>query len=342
MSALERRYRTVLRVLPTSYRVVWEQDMVDTLLESVATGDPDRDEDIAAFGWPDAAEVVSILALAVRLRLGGVEAPARSFAWGQAVRTAALVGLLANALLWPLSLAQDLWIAAELLPDAVRVALSTGNSAPRWGATLDLLTLAWTPAFLAVVLGYRRAAAGWAAIAAVPSVVGGLVAVAGPGPALTVTCMGLINIAIVLALAAFHEQSPPVNRRPWLVGLVVGALWMPVPAVLFLLQVGDRIWLDLPGVLCLAWVVAAQVGRRDRPVSADLALVLLAVPVLALRLASLVGFASQLSDPVTLGLPLLHTALVVAVAVPLALRTRHRLPPADGPAALTVTTGTAP
>ena len=41
VSVLEDRYRAVLRVLPASYRTVWEEEMVSTFLESTRTGDPD-------------------------------------------------------------------------------------------------------------------------------------------------------------------------------------------------------------------------------------------------------------------------------------------------------------
>jgi len=44
VSVLEDRYRAVLRVLPASYRAVWEEEMVCTFLDSTRTGDPDDDE----------------------------------------------------------------------------------------------------------------------------------------------------------------------------------------------------------------------------------------------------------------------------------------------------------
>ena len=71
MSVLEDRYRAVLRVLPASYRAVWGEEMVSTFLDSTRTGDPEDDEFLADFGRPSMSEVVSVVVLAVRVRLAG-------------------------------------------------------------------------------------------------------------------------------------------------------------------------------------------------------------------------------------------------------------------------------
>jgi hypothetical protein len=95
---LEQRYRLVLRtLLPASYRRVWEEDMVATFLESMATENAEAAEYLADFGRPSWSEVASVAALAVRLRLGAADAPRRSGAWGEAVRLVALMGLLVHA-----------------------------------------------------------------------------------------------------------------------------------------------------------------------------------------------------------------------------------------------------
>ena len=77
MSVLEDRYRTVLRVLPGSYRAVWEEEMVSTFLDSTRTGDPDDDEFIAEYGRPSLTEVASVATLAVRVRLDSPTAAPR-------------------------------------------------------------------------------------------------------------------------------------------------------------------------------------------------------------------------------------------------------------------------
>ena len=77
MTRLEERYRRVLRLLPVSYRVIWEDDMVATFLASTHTDDRDEADYLADFGRPSWAEVASIAALAIRLRIGSAGAPPR-------------------------------------------------------------------------------------------------------------------------------------------------------------------------------------------------------------------------------------------------------------------------
>jgi hypothetical protein len=78
VTGLERRYRLLLRVLPGWYRAVWEQDMVTTFLAGVEADvtDDEHADLVGEFGWPDRAEVVSVLALAVRLRTRRAPGPA--------------------------------------------------------------------------------------------------------------------------------------------------------------------------------------------------------------------------------------------------------------------------
>src|SRR5690349_9204158 len=66
---------------------------------------------VGEYGWPDRAEVVSVLALALalRLRLGGAPDHAGSRAWGAAARRVALVVLLINAVFGVLDLGLLVW-----------------------------------------------------------------------------------------------------------------------------------------------------------------------------------------------------------------------------------------
>ena len=66
MSVLEDRYRSVLRMLPASYRAVWEEEMVSTFLASMDPDDIDEAEFRADFGRPGFSEVASVAGLAVR------------------------------------------------------------------------------------------------------------------------------------------------------------------------------------------------------------------------------------------------------------------------------------
>jgi hypothetical protein len=88
VNTLERRYRRLVGLLlPEPYRQAWEDDMVATFLDRMSTGDPEVDEYLEEFGRPDADEVLSVVALAIRLRLAGPDGEPRAALWGQAVRT---------------------------------------------------------------------------------------------------------------------------------------------------------------------------------------------------------------------------------------------------------------
>src|SRR6185437_10892626 len=61
----------------------------------------------------------------------------------------------------------------------------------------------------------------------------------------------LLDFALVLAMAAFHRDAPPVARRPWLLALPGYYLLVPVP-VLVLQATGNQAWLpDSAGLGCL-------------------------------------------------------------------------------------------
>ena len=97
--------------------------MVATFLEAAYAAAPDDPEGVD-ISQPRLGELASIAALAVRLRLGGVEAPARPRLWGDAVRLAALVGLLGLASLSLAIVLVTVWVSLRLLgtdlpPEAV-------------------------------------------------------------------------------------------------------------------------------------------------------------------------------------------------------------------------------
>ena len=150
-SELERRYRALLRMLPADYRAAWEDEMVATFLESTARDDPEEAEFAADFGRPSWPEVASVLALAVRLRLGGTGAGPRRRACGDAVRLVALMGLLAQAVLAVLGLGTLLWLAGKLpgTPPPPQPDLQPG----RWEALRVLLECAAVPAYVALPVG---------------------------------------------------------------------------------------------------------------------------------------------------------------------------------------------
>ena len=342
MSPLERRYRSVLQLLPASHRAVWEEEMVATFLETMRTGEADLDEYLTEHGRPPTSEVLSVAALAVTLRLGGPSAPANAFVWGQAVRAAALVGLLANALLLPLALAQEAWIAADLpLPAAMQAALAMSPPAGIWARVDALVALLWLAAYLALVTGRPRVGRTVALINLL--LIGASAGAMTVGVAfgelvratqlLTLWCAVLLVALLVLALAAFHRQAPRVPRRPWLMALMVGTGLAPVAGILLLWQPPDRAWVDWPALLCGAWIAAALTRRVTGTVPSALALTLLAFPTLALRVVSLLDSAlSGSAYLATLALSSSEALVVGVLALALLTRTVRRLPPVALPA----------
>ena len=340
MSVLEGRYRGVLRLLPASYRDVWEEEMVATFLDSVATDDVDEAEYLDEFGRPSWSEVGSVVTLAIQLRLGGHDAPPRAFVWGEAVRTVGLVGLLTFALALPMDLAQLLWIAGGLpLPAATREALAGSPPPDLWATAWIAAGALWLVAYLLLVMDRRRASLLLALLglgfAVGQATVASAELAAGRAPAtslLTPWILLLISVVVVMTLAAFHRQAPPVRRRPWLLALAVGAVLSCVPGVLVLMQPIDMSVLDWPGLLCVGWIVAALVHLADparRAASASLAVVLLCAPVLLLRIGSLLEYLAtgyQSVAPLTVSLGIVEAVVVLALAIPLAVQTMRRLP----------------
>jgi hypothetical protein len=334
VTRLEQRYRLVLRtLLPASYRKVWEEDMVATFLESMDTDDAEAAEYLADFGRPSWSEVASVAALAVRLRLGATGAPPRSVAWGQAVRLVALMGLLVHAAAATIDAGSTLWLAGRIgwLP-APPADWASAIPLSAWHTVSSIAGLLWLPAYVGLLLGHRRAAQLLASLALLPAAAATMSVtvdlVAGTAPlVLTSWANLLLNALVVLALAAFHHDAPPVRRRPWLLALAVG---IAVLLGLSLLVRPTNPWvlLDWPGLCCLALVGAAvahlagpALGRGDRAPSWTLALALLAPAVFGLRVVSLLDYfgvtpGGQRSALLVLGA--VEALAVLAVGVPLA------------------------
>jgi hypothetical protein len=300
---LEERYRRVLRLLPRYYRDRWEEDMVGAFLDSRLTGDAELDGTVMGLcrpGWP---EVASVAGLAGRLYLGGRSAPRRYFTWGQAVRGAALAVVLLHAvvsldalvlLAWTRHLVG--WLPA---PPSGIVAVTPGGALP--ASVWYLSDCAWIVVFLALPLGSYRTARVLAGLAIAPDLIWLL-----QGEFMgrfRGTSLGpwafwiLLNLAPVLALAAFHRDAPPTARRPWL--LALPALYLLVEVPLEVLQAaGKSAWVpDTAGLFCLLTALAclAHVPRARSPQRVgsgvwSLTLVLLAAVAGAYRIASIADY----------------------------------------------------
>ncbi|HEY5846588.1 MAG TPA: hypothetical protein VIT42_07345 [Microlunatus sp.] len=338
MTVLEDRYRAVLRLLPASYRAVWEQEMVSTFRDSTRTGDAESDELLDDFGRPGFTEVVSIVVLAARLRLTTPAAVASRAVCGQALRVVALVALLVNVVALPAAIAQYWWLTTGMpLPEATERALEA-HPVGDPGADIDLFGVLWVAAFLFLLAGQYRAGKLLAVIALAPSVavVLAMTVQDSDRPAVEVLARWgelLVYAAVVATVAAFVPSHPPPRRRPWLIALVLVLAVSPVVGVVPLFQPIDSIWLDWPGLLCLAWIAVAVVPRVHRSLPAAAAMILLGLPVVVLRLVWLAYFValpaeSESDGRLLITVAVAETLAVAAIEIVLMVRIIARFPPA--------------
>jgi len=318
---LEQRYRRVLRLLPGYYRQRWEEDMVAAFLDSWLTGDPEDDDAILEFCKPTWPEVASVAGLAARLYLGGAAAPRRYFAWGQAVRRAVLTVMLVHAVLGLEVLVRTAWSRRLFGLPAPPTSLAVFSPGGVWPAVYHLVNVAWIVIFVTLALGHYRTARVLAALAIVPGLAALLQAqLTGimPAPFGPWAWWVLFNLALVLAMAAFHRDAPPPARLPWLLALPAGYLVVYVP-VLALLATGNAAWLpDFSGLCCLLAALAclahaprAWSRRADGSGVWSLTLTLLAAAAAGYRIVTLAGYVH---DPHLIKVSLAELVILVAAA----------------------------
>jgi hypothetical protein len=349
VTGLERRYRRLLRILPTDYLAAWQEDMVTNFLASMDTEDPDLAEYLADYGRPSWSEVASVVALAVRLRLpglrtrlGGVGAPPRNVVWGDAVRLVALIGLLSHAASATVGLGMTLWASGQLPAFPPPPAeWHAAPPAPWWQSVTIVDHLLWLPAYLALLFGQRLVCRILAILALSVVVLANLLRFDASAP-FVLSDMAFFAFAAlpVLALVAFHRDAPPVRAWPWLVALPVA---VAVEAAPLLTQPADlRIFplLDWPAAGCAMLVTAALVhlALPRRAASWSLALALLGAAVFGLRVMTMMEYAraaleAQRTTLAVLGM--VEAAAVAVVTVPLVILAVHdlrRLSAAPNPA----------
>ncbi|MFI1156565.1 hypothetical protein [Streptomyces sioyaensis] len=207
-TVLEQRYRTALRLLPSCYRAEREEEMVEAYLHGI--DEQDRDEMRPAWG-----EVASIAALAVRTRMGAAGAPARYATLGAVVRLFALLSVLLQAASALTERAFSLtWFTGAPAPDReLFLGGFTGHGAAPglYEATLWLLPLAWTVAYLALLRDRRRTAFVFAALAALPGLVSAM-GHPGAGWGTVSLAPAVFSWLTVLALCCgFHCDAPPAR-----------------------------------------------------------------------------------------------------------------------------------
>jgi hypothetical protein len=332
-SRLELRYRRVLRILPGAYRVSWEEEMVDTFLASAPPG----------ASRPSAPEALSVLALAVRLRLGGLRTD-RSLALAEALRFLALSVLLLQVVLGSIQAGAVLWYNG-LVPASPHPSQDPSPWIVGIAVTL-LMPVLWLIAYVVTLLDRRSGRVlivltSLLGIGLDPLRLGRTVlrfATTFSSPALDLLTAVVIALP-VLGAAAFHRDAPPLRARPWWIALAAG---LPVAWVLAYLTrfYSVMICLDLEA----AWFVLATAGllvwlaRRGsgRPFGLGwvLALTVLASVAPLLRLLALAGYlglsgAGGVSWPVVQA-GALDAAVFLVLGVVVAWSTRRSAPAAAG------------
>ncbi|MDH6605342.1 hypothetical protein M2164_000977 [Streptomyces sp. SAI-208] len=221
---LETRYRAVLRLLPAYYRREREEEMVETYLWDV-------DQETQEQSRPTLGEVASIVALAVRSRLGAPAAPRRYAVLGSAVRLFALFAVLLQAasavvdrvlgLTWASTRGGRQW---DMFTDgfAGHGAWAGAGAVVQW-----FLPLLWTVAYFALLRDHRRLAQVSSLVAAVPTLwpLADLWARAfAPSDSAYVLAAAVLAWASALALcAAHHRDAPPAVLPAGAPGLVFAA-----------------------------------------------------------------------------------------------------------------------
>jgi hypothetical protein len=365
ISALEARYRRLLRLLPRDYRAAREEEMVDTYLAAMYDADPENFDLALKHGRPSGTEMRAVAALALRARWGETVAPERFAARAAGLRTAMLMAL---TVLWTTAVVTICWWAWSLaFPEVDRDA---GTGFDPWSALFGLPVgswawiqqwslVAWLPTLPLVVFGGRIGARWAAACTALPvsvsvanavrlmpdvgpvwpgylvpvlidiAVFGGLVALG------VVTVRGPAHrpvryfVAACSAVGVFTVIDALVNLGGVIEPDGSATLWN-LPATLF--------FTDLPAQWCWAAVVAALwlAARRVR-LGTVRASTLLALSVFA-GVATLYRFAASVDTlpRLDVGLGPMWTAAIVTQFVlagvicvlsgVMAARRLHRLP----------------
>ncbi|RVX37995.1 hypothetical protein EDD27_0285 [Nonomuraea polychroma] len=254
MSLLERRYRGVLRLLPASYRAEREEEMVAAFME--AAGDV-PDEVNPRPGW---GEIASVLGLALRVRIGGTLAAPRAYAWGEAVRLVALLGL-AYQTVYAVFVAADLYRALTFEADP-NFAGAPGSIERLLSIAESVATLCSAIAFVAITRGHPRLAKVTALIGAMPALgyaaTGAGPLAAGPNPGGQVASAVFVLFPVAALMLGFHRDVAP-RRRSWglaLSPIIAGLVTMGGVQVMLSLRLHEHdwlyLWLDLIGMSVLA------------------------------------------------------------------------------------------
>jgi hypothetical protein len=292
--------------------------------------------------------VLSVVALAVRLRIGAAGTASRYDSFGRALQLVALVGVLAHAARGVAYLGIELWLSGKIasLPAPTCTTCTPNGSIEGaalviwqiWMFASRLTGLAWIATYVAILLGRYNIARALAVLAIAPGAVEfvwSTVEEANVPVGLLPPYQLLLDGLLVLALMSFHADAPgPSRRQPWIFALAATS------ALLCGIDVAFAIGLLTPMAsplvtwpsLCSLGVVSAGLvrmmrRRATREPAWSRALAMLAVAVLGLRLASMLDFVLFLRKSTsweahfTVGL--VEVVALLAVAMTLTIRTRR-------------------
>ncbi|MDX8055041.1 hypothetical protein SK571_37195 [Lentzea sp. BCCO 10_0798] len=237
MRNLERRYRTLLKVLPRWYRRDREEEMVGIFLA-------ERDDDLdLEHSWPGWGETWSVLGLAVRTHLAAgaalTSAPAKVVWRGEVVRALGMLGLLLG-----------LYYATSAVVQVFTLFGGPYAAGVAWWRVLELAPFVAFPALLSGRRTLAKVAAGAPALLSV-------VALGQPGPAaLMWTVFQLPSLVTFACLClGFHRDAPvpPARRLLWwgggavVLGVVGGVAAGIGLLLLGLITVGARVFAFVRG-----------------------------------------------------------------------------------------------
>ncbi|WP_141208439.1 hypothetical protein [Streptomyces griseorubiginosus] len=320
---LESRYRAVLRLLPAYYRREREEEMVETYLWDV-------DQETQDQSRPTLGEVASIVALAVRSRLGAGSAPRRYAVLGSAVRLFALFAVLLQAasavvdrvlgLTWASTRGGSQW---ALFTDGF-----TGHGV--WagvGAVAQwFLPLLWTVAWFALLRDHRRLAQVSALVAALPTLwpLADLWTLDfAPSDSAYVVAAAVLAWSSALALCAAHHRDAPPARLPMgEPGLVFATCCVLMGASVVALPDGvDTVWALVTCYLVTALarlLYRARRGSRGPAAGEAAALAALGLLLLAVRITAVYPWLDELPGALRVGV-LTQAAALVALTAALAV-----------------------
>jgi hypothetical protein len=225
-SAVERRYRRILRLLPASYRENWAEDMVTAYMEQASSG---------RRTW---AERLSVVWLAVRLRLNGAHASPRWLVWYHIAHALALLVLLYQAVAATVAVAFGI---------AVVTHDPSGGFNPGFLFSFQTLSgLPWVAAFACFVAGGFVAARVFAVLAAASALafMVAVVAINGfSGTPLGVSDVSRWGWLVLSVIATFVTPSGArASGRVWAVAYIVGSGFVSVLAWRSFSSVIERYW----------------------------------------------------------------------------------------------------